>query len=151
MIGVVINFRKSRSPNQKGQYALVISDIYFIYHYFIPFLIELSFFTKKRLDFNDWVIGINILIKGLHLIETGKNFIISLMSSMNSNRLSADLPNIYNQSTLHEINKLQEQIGTIPSDPFLNYQYSNLLSVPPLYKFGNQEEFIEISTNKTIT
>jgi len=125
-----INFRKSRSQSQKGQYALIISDIYFIYHYFIPFLIELSFFTKKGLDFNDWVIGINILVKGLHLIEQGKNLILEIISSMNSNRLSAEASNIYNHSTLHEKYTSPEQIGTFPSDPFLKNQYSQLLSFP---------------------
>lgn len=70
-----INFRKQRSITSKSEFALVISDIYFIYHFFIPFLdlaCALQFLTQKGLDYQNWKLGVQVLVKGLHLIEVGQ-------------------------------------------------------------------------------
>lgn len=48
-----IYYRKERSLKDKPQYALTISDFYYIHHFFIPFLDNLNFLNKKKLDFKD--------------------------------------------------------------------------------------------------
>lgn len=48
-----VNFRKARTSSDKPQYAIVISDLFFIYHYFLPFINNLIFLSKKELDYKD--------------------------------------------------------------------------------------------------
>lgn len=70
-----VNFRKAQSTTAKPLYALVISDVYFIYHFFMPFLNDLKFLTVKELNFKDWKLGVEVLVRGLHLTATGKKFL----------------------------------------------------------------------------
>jgi hypothetical protein len=85
-----INLRKSRSNTDKPQYALVVSDLYFIAKNLIPFLKILNFQTKTKLDYKNWELGVNIMSKGLHKVDAGKDLLIDLMSTMNRGRVSTN-------------------------------------------------------------
>ena len=124
-----INFRKHQSITSKPEYALVISDIYFIYHFFIPFLDRLQFLTQKRMDYLNWKLGVQVLVKGLHLIEAGQIYLLELTSKMNSGRLTS------NQTKIKSIS------GT----------GIDIFSFPPLYEFGSNGEIKVISSGRTVT
>lgn len=124
-----INNRKAQSSTAKPQYALVISDTYFIYNFFIPFLNNLHFCSNKKLDFNNWKLGVDVLVKGLHLLEEGQIYLQELMSRMNWGRLSSNYSKI--------------KTKTMPA--------INIFSYNPLYEFGTSGEIIEIASKKTIT
>lgn len=70
----------------------VVYQIYFIYHFFIPFLNGLQFLTNKELDYKDWKLGVEVLVRELHKTELGKIYLLELMSRINSARLT---PNNY--------------------------------------------------------
>jgi len=124
-----ITYRKSRSSTANPQYALVISDTYFIYHFFIPFLDNLLFISKKGLDYQDWKLGVEVLVRGLHLIDAGQTYLLSLMSRINSGRLTSN----------------QNKIRALPLPTV------DILSCPPLYEFGAYGEIRVISTSQTVT
>lgn len=84
-----IYYRKAKNKS-KPQYEIQISDLYYIRNYFIPMLDGLTWLSKKELDYIDWKLGIDVISKGLHLIEPGKIYLKFLMSNMNSGRLTSN-------------------------------------------------------------
>jgi hypothetical protein len=80
----------------------------------------LTFFSKKELDFKDWLIVTQMKLKGLHLTVEGKELIKHICNRMNVNRLSTNL-NSNNTLTVKEqelVNKkikiLQPTYGGLP-------------------------------------
>lgn len=149
LIDVELILEKLELKHAEGQpqYALVISDLFFIYHYFIPFLSNLKFCSKKELDFKDWVLGVKILVKGLHKLEEGKSYMLNLISKMNWGRLNSGLTSTENRGSQNlDINHLNHNSGP----PEVGVE-DKIFTYSSLYKFGSSGELIEISTNKIIT
>lgn len=115
----------------KPSYCLLISDLYFIHNYFIPFLNNLTWLSKKQQDFKDWVLISKLVVKGLHLTKEGLAYILQIKSRMNNGRLSTnkDNPN-YSNLPLPEINSI---------------------NLKPLYELTSEGTIKEISTSKLIT
>lgn len=124
-----INLRKAQSSTAKPLYALVKSDVYFIYHFFIPFLNGLQFLTKKELDFKDWKSGLEVLVRGLHLTEVGQSYLFELISGMNSGRS-------FSNENISEVGSLSNK---------------DVLSLPPLYEFGPNGGIRLISNKQWVT
>ena len=94
-----------------------------------------QFLTQKKLDYQNWKLGVQVLVKGLHLIEVGQIYLLELTSKMNSGRLTS------NQTKFKSI-----------SGPAID-----IFSYPPLYKFVGlvsiqpDGEIKVISSGRTVT
>lgn len=88
-----------------------------------------QFLTQKKLDYQNWKLGVQVLVKGLHLIEVGQIYLLELTSKMNSGRLTS------NQTKFKSI-----------SGPAID-----IFSYPPLYEFGLNGEIKVISSGRTVT
>ena len=65
-----------------------VTNTNILINYFIPFLNNLKFFTKKSEDFNDFKIICNAVYKGTYRNEEIKSLILKLSYTMNNYRLS---------------------------------------------------------------
>ena len=84
---------------QKSQarVVLTIRNFNYIIEYLIPFFSNLTFFSKKGLDFLDWVLVAKIKLAKLHLTQEGKELILAICNRINNNRLTTN-PNKLNES-----------------------------------------------------
>jgi hypothetical protein len=83
---------KKPSGNKAKSCAVIsIGRTSYIKNVFIPFLSNLTFFTKKELDFKDWVLTFNLKLEGKHKTVEGKKAILQICQRMNNNRLSTKL------------------------------------------------------------
>ena len=76
---------------------------------------NLTFFTKKGLDFKDWRTVILLKNKRLHLTDSGQILIKSICKRINSYRLTTNLNNKItssNQDTLSIDKKIEELLAT---------------------------------------
>ena len=119
-----------RFQNEEPMVNLTFHNILFIHDKLLPLFNSLKFYTKKELDYKDWVIIVKLNYLGLHLNPRGKELINNLNLGMNNKRLS----------TFKGIkNKLVISQETI----------SEVLSLEPLYKTIGLER-INVITNNTV-
>ena len=97
--------------NNKGAYQLVITDIDVLFQYIYPFFRELSFYSRKSIDFNIWSLGLYLIMYGYYTIPKGKELLLKLSNSMNSKRYFSDLTDFID---IKEIETLFD--GTPPFD-----------------------------------
>ena len=99
--------------NSKPTVCLEIRNINVLHNYFIPFLTNLSFLTKKGLDFADFTLICKALYAGAHKNSTIKELILKLSLGMNDFRLSTnkEASTINNTLTSEEL-ALLEEVGT---------------------------------------
>lgn len=89
----------------------------YITNILVPFLDNLTWLSKKELDYKDWKIILNIKNQGKHFTEE----IISLIvNKMNRRRLTTNLKNPLSYAE-NEENNLQERIFNLLSSPS-NYE-----------------------------
>ena len=115
--------------NEKDQFCLSVSSLYYIFNHIIPLFDSLDFQTKKRFDYLDWKLIVTILTKGLHFTKLGKDIFAAIKNSMNASRLSTNHVNA-------NLNSLAD------------FDISTLI---PSYCLGLQNELIKIATGKIIT
>jgi hypothetical protein len=84
---IAINKVKAREIG-KPSVVLLIKNIKILNSYFIPYLENMSFITKKGLDFNDFKIMTSAIYKGSHKQEKIRSLILNLSNTMNNFRLS---------------------------------------------------------------
>ncbi len=99
---------KFNNPNHQPSTRIETTRVPYITNIFIPFLENLTWHSKKRLDFQDWKAILMLKEKGHHLSEQGTKLIELILSQMNKNRLStaSSQPIIDRVFLLAEINKL---------------------------------------------
>jgi len=91
---------------EKGMFLLSTNNIYLIEFVIIPLLDDLTWHTKKYLDYCDWKAIFNIKKLGLHYLAEGEYMIKRIVSQMNNNRLSTSkAPKIDRIELLLEIEK----------------------------------------------
>jgi len=69
--------------------SLAINQSDFIIKVLIPFFDNLTWHSKKELDYRDWKAILKIRNLGLHYTEKGAKVINLILSQMNNNRLSS--------------------------------------------------------------
>lgn len=85
----IISINKIKAKgNANPTVLLEIRDISLLHNYFIPFLENLIFISKKSLDFNDFKIICKAIYKGSHKLENIRDLILKLTYSMNDYRLT---------------------------------------------------------------
>lgn len=77
--------------NNKVAYQLVITDIDVLFQYIYPLFKELSFFSRKNIDFHIWSLGLYLIKYGYYTIPKGKELLIKLSNNMNSKRYFSDI------------------------------------------------------------
>ena len=65
---IAINDQKARN-NSKSSVLLIIKDVRILYNYFVPFLADKIFLTKKGLDFLDFRLICKLIYFGIHKKE----------------------------------------------------------------------------------
>ena len=90
LIRMFETIRPSDGP-AKSSVKMYFSKFDFISLVFSPFLEGLTFFSKKELDFKDWLIVTQLKLRGLHLTPECRDLISFICDRMNSNRLSTNL------------------------------------------------------------
>lgn len=91
---------------------LYFSKFDFISKVFSPFLENLTFLSKKELDYKDWLIVTQLKLKGLHKTDEGKEAIKFICGRMNSYRLSTNL-NSNNTLTIQKQEEMNQKIKTL--------------------------------------
>lgn len=86
---ITINHQKARN-NSKGSVLLLIKNIHILHNFFLPFLGDLNFFTKKYKDYADFKIICKAVYLGAHKISEIKPLILKLSLTMNNYRLSTN-------------------------------------------------------------
>lgn len=89
-----------RKNNFKSEIKLKVSNTNILTKYFIPFLENMTFVTKKSKDFNDFKIISTAIYNGAYRNEEIKSLILKLSYTMNNYRLSSnsDSQKIYSLS-----------------------------------------------------
>lgn len=85
-----ISLKKKSTENGKPVIELTVRQVGYLMEYLIPMLSNLNFVTKKYYDFLDWKCIINLIYKGLHTTEEGKEIILKISKGMNNYRLSTN-------------------------------------------------------------
>lgn len=100
--------------NTKAMLRLKITNTFIFVNYFIPFLDQMVFITKKGKDYRDFKIICTAISKGAHRNNDIKELILKLSYTMNNNRLSnySDLNKVSFMSS-EEIDKIKNAESTI--------------------------------------
>lgn len=113
----IISIGKGKAVhNSKPLATLTVTNIYVLNNYIIPYFKKAIFLTKKRLDFNDFILICNAIYKGSHRITKIKHLIIKLSYTMNNYRLSNYIYSDNNKKqviTQLEINEMASSEPTI--------------------------------------
>ena len=82
--------KKAKNENSEPMAYLKIAKLDFIKNVLVPFLDNLTWLSKKELDYQDWKLILNIILQGKHFTGEGKEIISLLHKGMNNNRLSTN-------------------------------------------------------------
>ena len=115
--------------NSKASVSLTIKNIRILNNYFIPFLEEMVFLSKKGLDFNDFKIICKAIYNGVHRIDDMKSLILKLSYTMNNFRLSSH---------------------TKPVEILSKYEKEKLILTTPTVEYLSDGRQIDIVTKKVI-
>lgn len=115
--------KKIVKPNEK--YNLTVRDFDFIKDTLLPFFDNLTFHTKKELDYQDWKNIILLKEKGFHYTTEGLDLIELTLNQMNSRRLSTNVN------------------GTLPDRELLLSKINELLSRPSNFESVDGKIYIK--------
>jgi len=101
------NFNMIKVINNKTKVlSYTIQDTEILYKYIIPFFSTMDFKTRKKLDYEMWILAIDIRINGYHLIKQGKSILFKISKGTNKYRYSNSKNNNVKLPTKDEINDL---------------------------------------------
>ena len=83
-----ISVTKFTNLKHKASVRIETTRVEYILNIFIPFLNNLTWYTKKQLDFQDWKNIFNLKQQGHQFTKEGLELIEKILSQMNKNRLS---------------------------------------------------------------
>lgn len=81
-----------------------------LHDYLVPFFSNLTFYTRKKVDFSNWVIVVKMHKFGYYVLPEGKSLILKIIT--NSNKLR-----YFNNTTITTINTAQAVIDLFSLDP----------------------------------
>ena len=112
----IIYIGKNKAVNNSKPLAtLTIINKHVLNNYFIPYLNECKFISKKGLDFKDFKIICEAIYIGAHRVKVIKDFIIKLSHTMNNARLSTYKGKVeqISSSSATEINEIINAKATV--------------------------------------
>ena len=77
--------------NNTKAFQLVITDKDVLFQYIYPFFNNLSFYSRKGIDFSIWSLVLYIFIFGYHNLSNGRDILLKLSNNINSKRYFSDL------------------------------------------------------------
>lgn len=77
--------------NNTNAFQLVITDKDVLFQYIYPFFRDLSFYSRKGIDFSIWSLVLYIFIYGYHNLPNGREILLKLSNNINSKRYFSDL------------------------------------------------------------
>jgi len=119
--------------NNKGSYQLVITDIDVLFQFIYPFFKELSFYSRKGIDFKIWGLGLFLIVCGYYCFPKGKELLIKLSNNMNSKRYFSNIFDIFD---IEEIENLFN--SNTPFDIFSGKSHFLLAKEFALFKGSNK-------------
>ncbi len=72
--------------NNKIAWQLVVTDKDVLFQYIYPFFKNLTFYSRKKIDFAIWGLGLYIFIYGYNYLPQGKEILLKLSKNMNTKR-----------------------------------------------------------------
>lgn len=90
----VISINKQKSRLGKPTVIFLIKNIFILNNYFLPFMENMVFISKKGKDFLNFKIICNAVYKGSHKIEEIRALILGLTYNMNNFRLSSNTKSV---------------------------------------------------------
>lgn len=100
---------KTRNVNQNPMVNIAINKMDYLTNVLLPFFDKLTWFSKKKLDFEDWKLILKIKNQGKHFTEEGLELITLLANGLNRARLttySNTNSNVNNEELYNKINTL---------------------------------------------
>jgi hypothetical protein len=115
--------------NNKKAYQLVITDKDVLFQYIFPFFQNLQFYSRKKIDFIIWSIGLFLFIQGYINTSKGKNMLLKLSNNMNSKRYFSNIFDIFDGEEIEELFKTEPpfNIRSGKSHFILTKEYSQLI------------------------
>jgi hypothetical protein len=129
--------KKAKNENSNPMVKIQISDSDFIKNVIIPFLDNLIWLSKKRLDYLDWKTILKLKSEGKHYLPEGKEIILSICNRMNQNRLSTNITEseeLFNKSSRAE--SLEIRLNSLLNSPSnLEYHSNGKIYIKSLGKY----------------
>lgn len=114
-----------------GVYSMTVTKIDILFSYILPYFESMSFFSRKALDYQYWVISIVIHKYGYYYLPEGKKLALQISSATNKYRY-----------TTSKVNNAE-----LP----LHDDISKLLAQPPLFDITNGSSHIDLVRGFTIS
>jgi hypothetical protein len=110
----------------KNAYKLVITDKDVLFQYIYPYFKNLKFYSRKRIDFIIWIIGLFVFIYGYAQLPKGKELLLKLSNNMNSKRYISDLSDLLDVKEIEELFSINPpfDIHSAKSNFLLSKEYS---------------------------
>jgi len=89
--------------NNKTAYQLVITDTNVLFQYIYPFFKNLSFYTRKEIDFSILSLVLYLFIFGYNNLTKGKELLLKFSNNMNSKRYFSDLSDVIDIEEIENI------------------------------------------------
>ena len=78
-----------------------------LFQYIYPFFRDLSFYSRKGIDFSIWSLVLYIFIYGYHNLPEGKKLLLKLSNNMNSKRYFSDLSDFIEEDEIKTLFKME--------------------------------------------
>ena len=125
----VISINKQKSRLGKPTVIFSIKNIFILNNYFIPFIENMVFISKKGKDFLYFKIICNAVYKGSHKLEYIRSLIIKLSYTMNNFRLSTN---------------------TKPVELLSEQEKDNIILAEATFEYLNDGRILDKKTNKPL-
>lgn len=89
--------------SESNAYHLLISDKDVLFQYVLPFFQNLKFYSRKKIDFMIWSVGLYLFIYGYTNLPKGKALLLKLSNNMNTRRYFSDLSDFVDVQEITEL------------------------------------------------
>lgn len=84
-------YDSAKGRNDEPMCYITVNQTDFISNVILPFFDSVTWLSKKKYDYQDWKLVLNILNEGKHFTDEGKELILQIANRMNNNRLSTNI------------------------------------------------------------
>lgn len=113
-------YNSAKGRGQEPSVYITVNQTDFITNVLLPFFDNLTWLSKKKYDYQDWKLILNIRNQGKHFTDKGKELILLIANRMNNNRLSTNIAK-GNPSSKPEDRNIKERALKLLSSPS-NYE-----------------------------
>ena len=112
--------------NNTNSFQLVLTDKDVLFQYIYPFFRDVTFYSRKGIDFSIWSLVLCIYIHGYHKLPEGRALLLKLSNSMNSKRYFSNLSDFIEVDEIKNLFKIEPpfDIYSQKSHFFISKEYS---------------------------